>query len=62
MKLRNSKMAIGISTLAVFISVALIVALGRAYVILFLLSMALLASSVKSALAQAEARSGPNRR
>lgn len=61
MKLQNSKFAIGITTLAVFISVALIVAFGRAYVILFLLSMVLLASSVKSALARAETPSGPSR-
>lgn len=52
MKLQNPKFAIGISTLAVFISVALIVAFGRAYVILFLLSMVLLVSSVESASAQ----------
>lgn len=60
MKRQNPKFAIGITTLAVFISVALIVAFGRAYVILFLLSMVLLASSVKSASAQAETPSGPS--
>ncbi|MEH0147727.1 hypothetical protein V6D40_08655 [Corynebacterium sp. Q4381] len=60
MKLQNPKFAIGITTLAVFISVAFIVAFGRTYVILFLLSMVLLASSVKSALAQAETPSRPS--
>lgn len=52
MKLQNPKAAIGVTSLAVFISVALIVAYGRGYVILFLLSMLLLGSSVKAAMAQ----------
>lgn len=52
MKLHNPKAAIGVTSLAVFVSVALIVAYGRAYVILFLLSMLLLGSSVKAAMAQ----------